>query len=774
MKIREIELIEFGKLKNRKFTLADGLTVVRGDNESGKSTLLAFIKFALYGVGRKNPNVAVGERERAISWSSGIAAGSLTVEDGEGALYRIERVGRESARGTYADRVRVISLPDGAEVLADKVPGEHFLGISDKAYDSICNIRQLETVILNGEAVKSTIENLLSGGEESTNVSSAAKKLDAERRRLLHANGKGGAIFESELSLERLKSEYRGAIVMENELSKNRDELARVELALAKARDEFEVAQRMCDTHDDAIRLEKFNTLRELREKEELLRKEARELDNGADFATRSASYDTLARVRTAREALERSEASEQLVRAELEAAEAALAEVTSSRCEEYSALLDEYGSPTAAEAFAVAKLAKKSNSSFLAAAFGACGAILLAFAAVLAFTMNNTSGALTVAFIGLILSGIGIFFYRGYSQARAELESFADSFGEMPTASSAKSIAETLENYIENNSFRTQKANALESAKFRLGVAEDTLRSERSRAAQLLLSLSVSSPIGGESAALESVAEKMQIYLDERARLDGEISKNEALLASISDELARFRESDLRERITPEIEEKIKNTSFERLKAERDLALHRTNNLGQYKAGIERNLASGTKSRPSAEIFPEIEAEADHLEALRIRLDAIKLATEALAAASLERGRDVTPKIRARANHNISAITDGKYSELLIDSDMKISFLAEGGTHHVDSLSRGSLDSAYFSVRLALLQTVLGGRSAPLYMDESLSQLDDTRAENTLRAIAEHARNSQCLLLTCQHRDLALAHKVARDTDVPVHVIEM
>ena len=76
MKIIEINIIQFGKFKDVSFTLDDGFNIVKGDNESGKSTLLGFIKFALYGVGRKNPNIAVGERERALSWNVGIAAGS--------------------------------------------------------------------------------------------------------------------------------------------------------------------------------------------------------------------------------------------------------------------------------------------------------------------------------------------------------------------------------------------------------------------------------------------------------------------------------------------------------------------------------------------------------------------------------------------------------------------------------------------------------------------------------------------------------------------------
>ena len=110
MKIIEANIIQFGKFQDRAFTFEDGFNIVKGDNESGKSTLLGFIKFALYGVGRKNPNVDVGERERALSWNVGVAAGSLTVEDENGKKYRIERNGRAGARGTYSDKVKIFDL----------------------------------------------------------------------------------------------------------------------------------------------------------------------------------------------------------------------------------------------------------------------------------------------------------------------------------------------------------------------------------------------------------------------------------------------------------------------------------------------------------------------------------------------------------------------------------------------------------------------------------------------------------------------------------------
>lgn len=49
MKLKEIYAEEFGCLSDRHFTPGEGLTLIEGENESGKSTLLALIRFLFYG-----------------------------------------------------------------------------------------------------------------------------------------------------------------------------------------------------------------------------------------------------------------------------------------------------------------------------------------------------------------------------------------------------------------------------------------------------------------------------------------------------------------------------------------------------------------------------------------------------------------------------------------------------------------------------------------------------------------------------------------------------
>ena len=769
MKIIEANIIQFGKFKDRIFTFDDGFNIVRGDNESGKSTLLGFIKFTLYGVGRKNPTVTVGERERALSWNVGIAAGSLTVEDNDGKKYRIERVGREGARGAYVDKTRIIDLESGEEVFSGEVPGEHFLGINAQGYDSMCNIKQLETIAVGAEAVKGVIDNLLSSGDETMDVQTSLKTLDAERRRLMHSNGKGGLVYESGLTLDRLKNDYKTAISYENERMKNTDELSRVEVTLAKVREEHGIAQRMCDLHDDVLRLEKFDQLRTLKKEEEELIGEINALENSVNFDINSANYEKIAQINSICDALSRSEASFESAQQELKRSESELNALGDFNFKGFANIIEEFGSPRGAITHLSAKKKKKNNSALALTILGISGTVMLVFSAILALAMNNISGAMTVAFIGALLLVLAFVFVGKFKSAKKEISTFMARLGGGFCPKEEEKILDALTNFSETREKRIKYTNALENAKFRFGTIQDNLEKDRETLARFASNLGIKSPDDINKEVLLDLGEQMKAYLESHGKLDASLREKRTHISVLQSELERFSEKNLRARITPEISEKIKEMSFEKLKSERDAALQRANQWSQYKAGIERNLALFGTRRSANEIFPEIEAEQENYNSLKLRLDAVRLAMETVNSASMNIKSDITPRIRENAQKNLSLVTNGKYNELFIDQNMSLSVFADGATRPIDSLSKGSLDAAYFSVRLALLQTLLNDKKPPLYMDETLSQLDDGRAENTLKAINKHASSSQCILFTCQGRDVEIAKKLGN-----VNVIQL
>lgn len=59
MKIRELGLKHFGKFSDRTIQIEDGINILYGENESGKSTLHTFIKSMFFGMERGRGRASV-------------------------------------------------------------------------------------------------------------------------------------------------------------------------------------------------------------------------------------------------------------------------------------------------------------------------------------------------------------------------------------------------------------------------------------------------------------------------------------------------------------------------------------------------------------------------------------------------------------------------------------------------------------------------------------------------------------------------------------------
>lgn len=92
MRFIELQIKSFGKFHDCVIPFHDGLNVVYGKNEAGKSTIHTFIRGMLFGIqpqrGRASRNDLYSKYE---PWeNSGAYEGALRMEHG-GHIYRIER-----------------------------------------------------------------------------------------------------------------------------------------------------------------------------------------------------------------------------------------------------------------------------------------------------------------------------------------------------------------------------------------------------------------------------------------------------------------------------------------------------------------------------------------------------------------------------------------------------------------------------------------------------------------------------------------------------------
>ena len=115
MYIRSVYIESFAALKDKEIEFSQGLNIIEGSNESGKSTVCMFIKFMLYGLSCRTNDGEMSERQKYVPWDTGRAAGNMVIVSGEN-IYKIERELTVFDDSQPRERLEVIDLLTGAKV----------------------------------------------------------------------------------------------------------------------------------------------------------------------------------------------------------------------------------------------------------------------------------------------------------------------------------------------------------------------------------------------------------------------------------------------------------------------------------------------------------------------------------------------------------------------------------------------------------------------------------------------------------------------------------
>ena len=195
MVIESIHINRFGMLRNLDLEFSKGFHIVEGPNESGKSTLAAFIRFMLYGFSARGGENGLSERRKRVSWEGGRADGYMIVSTEKG-RFRIERITEEVEGGRYRENSAIIDLATGAPCGARSLAGDFLLGVPEEVFLESAYFGQLSDTSVDGRKMQEAMENILFSGNEKINTLRAVSKLDEARRSILHKSGRGGTLFE--------------------------------------------------------------------------------------------------------------------------------------------------------------------------------------------------------------------------------------------------------------------------------------------------------------------------------------------------------------------------------------------------------------------------------------------------------------------------------------------------------------------------------------------------------------------------------------------------
>ena len=91
MKIKNIKINGYGKLEDVEINLGDKINIIKGNNESGKSTLLNFISSSLYGISKNKKGKEISDFDKYKPWNTDAFSGKLEYELDNGDDYEIFR-----------------------------------------------------------------------------------------------------------------------------------------------------------------------------------------------------------------------------------------------------------------------------------------------------------------------------------------------------------------------------------------------------------------------------------------------------------------------------------------------------------------------------------------------------------------------------------------------------------------------------------------------------------------------------------------------------------
>ena len=105
MKIKNIKVNAYGNIENKDINLEEGINIIHGANESGKSTLLNYIISIFYGISRNKDGKVLSDYEKYKPWNSNEFSGRISYKLENGEKYEIFRDFNKKNPKIYNDKL---------------------------------------------------------------------------------------------------------------------------------------------------------------------------------------------------------------------------------------------------------------------------------------------------------------------------------------------------------------------------------------------------------------------------------------------------------------------------------------------------------------------------------------------------------------------------------------------------------------------------------------------------------------------------------------------
>lgn len=256
MKINNIKINNFGKLKDKEIELKNNLNIIYGENESGKSTLLKFIVSILYGINRNKAGNYTSDFEKYTPWNAEDFSGKISYELDNGEKYEIYRDFTKKNPKIYNENMEDVTK----NFNIDKTKGSKFFYDQTQVDEELF----LSTIVSEQQSVRlgkkeqnnmiQKITNIIGTGEDNISFQNIINKLNKKiTNEIGTKNTKEKPINILEKNKKELEEEIKYLENFNNEKYAI-DEIKNEEIILIKEKEnELEFAKKIQEIENNQI-----------------------------------------------------------------------------------------------------------------------------------------------------------------------------------------------------------------------------------------------------------------------------------------------------------------------------------------------------------------------------------------------------------------------------------------------------------------------------------------------------------------------------------------
>lgn len=757
MKINKIHIISFGGLKNYTLELSDGFNCIYGQNEQGKTTIMSFIKMMFYGSERGSSQISKNIRKKYTPWDGSPMAGSIEFES-DGKSYKLEREFRSS---NSTDKVTLTDLSLGEKQTVEGNIGVRLFGLSSAAFDRSIFIGQSgfpeNDPNAEGE-LNARLSNMASTGEEQISLEEISSRIEKARFSLISKSGKAGEYYKNTLLAEELKQRLDQSVCANLRYLEGKEKLISYAKETAKLVKKADTLKSRLSREQDIKNAEKLEELLLTKEKLEEVKAHLT-LSDGTpadENYLRNLKF-VKSKLQNASFKAEAKEKEAEIIKNQLDT----LVDGPKLSTDETPEKLSEDLISLDKNLASLQEKAKETNDKIreLTDKKSNQGATLNPTLLIIGISLFAVSGVML-----LVSKTAAIPFFA--AAVIMTVLSFV-----LKSDKKAKIIGEEIA--ALENIFNSQSSH-IEELKAQIGDKKTKLE-----AIKLAASSNIQ-VIEKQKAELSAALEQLSALRDEengiKTELDNLINRintadgnKENILNILESAVSRQKElkqhigfllKDLNNISYEDAKKKLETikavgndekVDFTKLSADYESLSKEISNRKETEATAAAELKAMLNGVENTDVLKsQLKEKNDLLTAQKEFCDSADIALRVLTESFAELRQSYGSQLEKKAAEIFARLTDGKYSGMTVSKSFSINVSLQENpiSREAEYLSNGTFDQAYLSLRLALSSVL--GEDLPLFLDDTLTQYDDIRAQATLRFLKDYSKAGQLVMFTC------------------------